>query len=230
MPDVSESVDKGELEKELARLRAENDGLRAMLRVEPTPDPGASNEKAPRPVRVLLLPDPTEQEKPGVPGPQAISDVARVLVNHLQEQQPSNQWRAEFDLARIPPEAACYQLGEALARLWDGSGPLPATFVVAETDGGKRRLRRCLVAGESASEIFREGYDRLLTDANDLLEESQAAHEAGSQHHAGWALKAVDVILARLKLAHVIFEEGGDGWREILAEGRPEYEPQGELG
>src|SRR5680860_329245 len=65
------------------------------------------------------------------------------------------------------------------------------------------------------------------SDVNDLLDEGQAAHDAGAHHHANWAVKAADVVLARLKLARVTFEEGGGGWVEVLAESRPEYEPRG---
>jgi hypothetical protein len=91
-----------------------------------------------------------------------------------------------------------------------------------------RRLRRRLVAGEPASMRFQKGYRRLLGDVNDLLDEGQAAHDAGAHHHANWAVKAADVVLARLKLAQVTFEEGGGGgWVEVLAESRPEYEPRG---
>lgn len=135
-----------------------------MLRVEPRPtaddDPAAD---APRAVRVLLLPDPSRQPKGDRPGPRAVANLARALVDQLQRQQPANEWRAEFDLERIPQDALCYELGEALTRLWDGTGPLPATFVVAESKEGGRRLRRRLVAGEPASMRFQKGYRRLLT-------------------------------------------------------------------
>jgi len=228
---LSDSADKRKLEEELNRLRAENEQLRSLLRVE---SPAALDEKpssnaAPRVIRVLLLPDPSGETKAAGPGPQAIANVARVLVKHLQERQPARDWRAEFDLQRIPPGVLCHQLGDALRRLWDGTGPLPPTFVVTEDHNG-RRLRRRLVATEPESECFRDGYQHSLADANDLLQEGEAAFGAAAFHHATWALKAGDVILARVKLAWTLFEEGESGWRDVLAEARPEYEPAGAPG
>jgi hypothetical protein len=108
------------------------------------------------------------------------------------------------------PGRFCHQLGDALRRLWDGTGPPPPTFVVTEDQDG-RRLRRRLIAGEPAGECFQTGYERSLEDANDLLLEGEAAFGAGALHHATWALKAVDVILARVKLAWTLFEEGESG-------------------
>lgn len=226
---VGESADKRKLEREVAELRAENEELRSKLRVEPQPTDDDPAVDAPRPVRVLLLPDPNRQPEGDGPGPKAVANLARVLVDQLQRRQPANEWRAEFDLERIPPETPCYQLGAALARLWDGTGPLPATFVVVKDEEGAPRLERRLVPGEPASARFQEGYRGLLGDVNDLLDEGQAAHDAGAHHHANWAIKAADVILVRLKLAWILFEEGGNDWLEILAEGRPEYEPRGAL-
>jgi hypothetical protein len=52
------------------------------------------------------------------------------------------------------------------------------------------------------------GHERLLRIADDLLAEGSAAHSAGARHRAGWALKAVDAVLARLALALVAFRAG----------------------
>lgn len=227
---MDESTKRAALEQELADLREENERLRASLGVgRPTEAPAPEAERR-RPVRVLLLPEPRGSDE-GREGPPAgaIANAARVLLEHQRAGRPDEEWLAEFDLARIPPEALCYRVGEVMRKVWDGSGPLPATFMVEEGDGGERRLRRQIVAGEPESERFREMNDALLSEVKDVLAEGEAAEEAGAHHHAHWCLKAADVMLARQKLGLALFSGGDGGWREVLAEPRPEYEPRGEI-
>lgn len=147
----------------------------------------------------------------------------------MEERQPDFDWRAEHDLSRISEEAECFQLGEVLLRLWDGTGPLPKVFKVVENEKGKRVLRRCLVTGEGDSDNFSERYERHIRRVDDLLNEGQAAFDAGAQHHAQWALKAADVVLAELALAMTHFQEGRDDWRGVLDSPRPEYDPRYEV-
>lgn len=71
--------------------------------------------------------------------------------------------------------------------------------------------------------------DVVLSGVTDVLSEGEAAEEAGAHHHAQWCLKAADVMLARQRLAFVLFTGGEGGWRETLAEPRPEYEPRGAI-
>lgn len=213
------------LREELARLRAENDALRARFRgVDPSPP------RSHRPVRVLVLPDPLDPVESGRPGPEVVSNLARTTIAVLRERQPDVDWRAEHDLARIPAGAQCFHLGQVLRRLWDGCGPLPIVLEVEYGDGGELRLRRPLVCGDPDSDHFIGGYERQLRIADDLLAEAAAAHSAGAQHHAGWTLKAVDLVLARLALALEAFRAGRPDWRDQLDAVRPEYEPRYRVG
>lgn len=217
------------LREEVARLRAENELLRSRFRVEP--DPPREREAQARLVRVLLLPDPAATPvEPGKIGPAALANVARVLVDQLRTRQPSVEWRAEHDLRRIPDDAECFQVGQVLRRMWDGAGPLPMTFRVAAGADGEPVLRRCLIDGEPDSDQFSAAYDRQLRVVDDLMTEGQIAYDAGAQHHAGWSLKATDVVLARLKLALATFQVGRDEWKRALSEPRPEYEPRYAIG
>jgi hypothetical protein len=227
---MDESADREALETELAELRAENERLRASLGVGRPEEPAGPEVEEQRPLRVLLVPEPREPQE-GSKGPpaSAMANAARVLLEHQRRSRPEEEWLAEFDLTRIPAEALCYRMGEVFRKVWDGSGPLPATFMVEETGEGERRLRRQIVAGEPESERFRELNDALLSGVTDVLAEGEAAEEAGAHHHAYWCLKAADVMLARQKLGFVLFTGGDGGWREVLAELRPEYEPRGEI-
>lgn len=181
-------------------------------------------------MRVLLLPDPLDPTEPGRLGPEAVTNLARTTISLLRERQPDVEWRAEHDLARVPDEAPCFQLGQVLRRMWDGTGPRPIAFEVEHGDDGTRRLRRRLVRGEPDSDRFLSGSERLLRIADDLLAEGSVAHAAGARHHAGWTLKAVDVVMARLALALAAFRAGRPGWREPLDAVRPEYEPRYRVG
>lgn len=214
------------LRSEMDRLRAENDQLRSRFRVAPSNSPGPIESRRRRPVRVLLLPDPLAAGEPGRLGPDGIAGVAQVLVPMLQERQPDFEWRAEHDLARVPEDADCYQVGQVVRRMWDGEGPAPTAFRVVRDDEGESRMRRCLLADDPESDRFSGGYDRQLRVVDDLLAEGKAAHEAGAHHHAGWTLKAVDVVMAQLNLALVDFQAGGERWRGELAKPRPEYDPR----
>jgi hypothetical protein len=93
-----------------------------------------------------------------------------------------------------------------------------------------RRLPRCPVCGDPDSDRFLAGYERLLRMIEDLLAEGTVAQSAGARHHAGWALKAVDLVLARLALALAAFRAGRPDWRKLLDATRPEYEPRYRVG
>lgn len=212
------------LNEEIARLRAENEQLRGRYRI-PAQPPTDESEPS-RPVRVLLLPDPVAPIEPGRPGPEAMANVARVLISHLGRTQPDVDWQAEHDLERIPQDVACFQIGEVLRCVWDGTGPLPKTYRVEAEESGTQRLVRSLIDGDPDSDRFRAGYERQLRIVDELLEEGRAAHDAGAHHHAGWTLKAVDVVLARAALALARFKAGRDDWKSQLQEPRPEYDPR----
>jgi hypothetical protein len=216
-----------ELRREVGRLAAENDELRARYRVGPSSSEDLSEpvEEA-RGIAVFLTPDPTEDPRPGGPGPQTVANLARTMVGIMAERRPDLDWRAEHDLARVPDGAACYQLGEAMARLMSGSGPPPKTFRVERPEEGEPRLRRCLIDGEPDSDRFQAGYDRLNREFDEIAAEGEAAIGAGAQHHAGWALKALDVVIAQMNLARANFECGRDDWCEMLERPRLEYEPR----
>lgn len=145
-----------ELRGEVARLAAENDELRSRFRVGP-PDPAGSPEEEVCGIAVFLTPDPAGEPRPGGPGPEAIANLARTLVGIMAERRPDLDWRAEHDLARIPRGAACYRLGEAIARLMGGKGLPPKTFRVDRDEKGEPRLRRLLIDGEPDSDRFRQG-------------------------------------------------------------------------
>ena len=110
--------------------------------------------------------------------------------------------------------------------MWHADGPLPVTFRVERDEQGEPQVRRFLIEGEPDSERFKTGYDRQLRIADDLLAEGKAAYDAGAHHHAGWILKAADVIFAQLHLALVDFQTGGTRWRDELSKPRPEYDPR----
>ncbi len=224
---MSESADNRRLEEELVRLRAENKELRACFRVDPPePEDAWIVAEDPREVRVLLLPDPLRKVKPGEMGPQTIANVARVLINAMKERQPNVDWRAEHDLDQIPEDAQCFQLGEVGSRLMTGAGPWPKTFRIDRSEEADSKIRRCLVADEPDTERYLVGYGRLSQVFDDLVAEGKAAFAADEQHHAGWVLKALDLVLAQMNLARVNFESGRGDWREVLERPRPEYDPR----
>jgi hypothetical protein len=140
----------------------------------------------------------------------------------MKKHQPDVEWRAEHDLARIPEGAECFQLGDVVLRAWDGTGPIPPTYRVIREENSEPAIRRCLVKGEPESDQFLEGHRQLIQDFDDLAAEGEAAIAAGESHHAGWVLKALDVVLAKIELARVCFETDGD-WRDALNAPRPEY-------
>jgi hypothetical protein len=212
------------LRDEVIRLRRENEQLRGVYRV---PARASTDKSAPaRAVRVLLLPDPAAPAEPGRPGPRVVLGMAEVLIAQLCKRQPDVDWRAEGDLDRIPPGAACFQPSEVLRRMWSGSGPLPKTYRIDDRDDGQRGIKRCLVEGDAESDRFCAAYEEQLAVVDELLAEGQVAHAAGAQHHAAWTLKAVDVVLARTRLALATFEAGRDHWKTELDASRPEYEPR----
>lgn len=220
-----EHTETDRLRDEVARLRTENEQLRSRYRVA-APESLDAAAKRQRPVRVLLLPDPLAAAEPGKASPEAIANMTRVLIEHLRKRQGDVEWRAEHDLARIPLDAQCFQVGQVLARMWDGTGPLPMTFRAELDSDGQRRLRRSLIDGEPDSDRFSASYRRQLQVVDDLLAEGQAAHGAGAKHHAIWTLKATDLVLAQLKLGLVSFQWGRDDWHEPLSMPRPEYDPR----
>jgi hypothetical protein len=213
-----EQTDVEALTQEIARLRAENEQLRSQYD-EPEPEPPAPE---PRRVRVLLIPDPVEHERPGS---KSLTKLADIALGHLITRSDV-EWRATGDLASIPDGAECFQLGQVLTRMFDGSARQPMTFRVEQGDDGQRHLQRCLVRGEPDSDDFSAGYEARLGLADELLAEGKAALDAGADHHAGWAMKAIDVVLAELTLALASFQAGRDDWRDVLARARPEYDPQ----
>lgn len=85
---------------------------------------------------------------------------------------------------------------------------------------------RCCLQGDADSARFCAGYDRQLDVVDELLTEGQAAYAAGAQHHAGWTLKAADVVLAQAALALATFQAGRDDWKTQLDKPRPEYDPR----
>jgi hypothetical protein len=167
---VTDDVDA--LRNEVARLRAENEQLRSHFRVEEPERPESPKEQS-RPVKVLLLPDPLASTEPGKLGPKSTTRLAHTAISILSRRQPDVEWRAEHDLASVPAEADCFQLGQVLGRMFDRAAPLPMTFRVEQADGDERRLRRCLVAGEPDSDRFSADYQRRLQIVDDLLSESQ---------------------------------------------------------
>lgn len=211
------------LRQEIARLSAENEELRSRFRVD-SPLPPEPSEAA-RPACVLLLPDPLDPPK-GRLGPEVIANVARTMVRLLSDRHPEVDWSAECDLARIPEGATCHQFGQVAARLMAGSGPPPQTFRVERGDEGQPRLLRCLVAGEPESDRFSAAYGAQIQMADDLATEGQTAFDAGATHHAGWTLKAMDVVLSRIKLGMALFQAGRPDWEEQLTAPRPEYDPR----
>lgn len=224
---AGEAGDLDLLREEIARLQAENDLLRGHHRVPPeVPD---DEEEPAQPVRVLLMPDPAQPAERGHLNPAAVTNVARIAINHMRKSQPDFDWRAEHDLALVPDGAECFQLGEVMSRIFTGSGPNPKHYRVEVGESGERSVRRCIVAGEPESDQFSAGYSRLLRQVDDLFAESTAAHEAGAEHHAIWTLKAVDVVLAQANLALMSFRLGRDEWRTQLERARPEYDPRYEV-
>lgn len=224
---MGEAEEIDELRREITRLAAENDELRARFRIGPPVSENlATPKEQTRGIAVLLAPDPAEERRPGSLGPQAVANLSRTIVGIMGRRQPDLEWRAEHDLERIPKAAVCFQLGEAAARLMSDGGPPPKTFRVDRDDDGEPRLRRCLVDGDPDSDRFRIGYDRLLREFDDIAAEGEAAICSGAAHHGGWTLKALNVVLAEMKLALVNFECGRDGWREVLERPRPEYQPR----
>jgi hypothetical protein len=151
-------------------------------------------------------------------------NLARVTLPILSKREPNVEWRAEHDLACISDEEVCFQLGQVVSRMF--GGPVPMTFRAEQDNEGRPRVRRCLIAGEPESDRFSAGYQQRLRIADELLIEEQAAHEASAEHHAGWVLRAIDVVLAQLKLAILSFEAGRRDWRDLLDSARPEYDPR----
>ncbi len=215
------------LHDELARLRAENAELRAVLRVgEPERREPAEHSG---PVRVLLVPDPDRASGYSGPGPAALASTARVLISALSKREPAVHWRAEHDLAQVPDDAECFKLAQVLSRMLGDRGTVPMTFRVERGDDGQRCLRRCIVSGEPESDRFSGGYQGALDVVDELLTEGRAAHDANAEHHAMWALKAADVVLARLNLGFAAFQAERSDWRQVLAAARPEYDPRYEI-
>ncbi len=180
-------------------------------------------------MRVLLLPDPLAPTEPGKLRLKALTDLATIATSILSERQPAAEWRVEHDLTRIPDDAECFQLSQVLGCM-NGTSGLPMTFRVEQAEDGQRCVRRCLVVGEPDSDRFSADYQRRLEMADELLMEGSAAHDAGAEHHAGWALKAVDLVFAQLKLALVSFQAARRDWRDLLAAPRPEYAPRYQIG
>jgi hypothetical protein len=222
---VSDPRDLEQLRELAARLSAENEQLRAQLRVPPLTPPELEPAKRPiaPTVGVLLMPDPTRQPSGrGLP----VLDLARTLVQILSERQPDVQWRAEHDLTRVPNGAVCYDLADALRRLFDNTQPLPKTYEVIAGEDDRPALRRRAVPGDPDSDRYLAAWRDQLQTVNDLLAEGEAAYEAGAAHHAGWAMRAVDVVLAQIALARAYFEAGRDEWDHELSKSRPEYDPR----
>ncbi len=122
-----------ELRNEIENLRAENSLLKSNLRIGPENAPGTAtpddDNTLERPVRVLLLPDPSKRHDDGSgPGPAVAANIARVLIANLRKRQPDVDWRAEHDLSEIPEHAACFQLGEVTRTMMGDKTSIPRTF------------------------------------------------------------------------------------------------------
>lgn len=220
---MAEERETQELRAEVDRLRTENASLRAHFGIEaPAQDPAVEPG---RPQRVLLHQDPGAPKEPGRPGGIAIANLARLGVQFMTEREPGCEWRAEHDLSRIEEGAVCFQLGEVLTCLWDGSGP-PKAYRVSTDDRGRRSLRRAIVAREAQSERFIAGYRSLLAQVDELIGEAEVAAAAGAEHHATWASLAIRVRLAEANLVLALFEGDSEDWREHVGAPRPEYEPR----
>ena len=191
------------LRDEVERLRSENANLRANLRIGPETQFGAGvqDDVSPpeRPVRVLLLPDPTQPHDEDGPGPAVAANIARVLILKLRDRQPEFDWRAEHELSEVPESADCFQLGEVAVRMMGGAVSRPKTFRV-KRDDERLVLSRVLVPGEPESDRFSERYEEQLRFTEEFMSEGQAARDAGAEHHSMWTLKAIDVITASLAL------------------------------
>jgi HNH endonuclease len=206
----------------LTRLRSENEQLRSHFSAA---EPKSLGQPKPRrPKRVILLPDPLAPREPGKLEAGVLMNRAQVTLSILSKREPDVEWRTEHDLTCISEEEVCFQLGQLVSRIF--GGPEPMTFRVEQDNDGRPRVRRRLVAGEPESDRFSAGYQQRLRIVDDLIIEGQAAYDASANHHAGWVLKAIDVVLAQLRLAIVLFEAGGRDWRELLDGAPPEYEPR----
>jgi hypothetical protein len=245
-------ADIEELRDEVVRLRAENARLRSRSGVaepvqeltkvpteKPAKTPTEKPAKAPvekpakEPVprqlrRVLLLPDSSMPVEPGKLGPEVVANLARVLISILSKRQTDVEWRAEHELARVAEEEECFQLADVVGCML-GTSEVPRRFRLEQGEDGQRELQRCLVGGESDSDCFSAGYERKLQAVRDLLAEGEAAAGAKAGHHAAWAVLAVDLVLAELKLALTSFRTGRDGWRAVLETPRPEYDPPAQI-
>lgn len=104
----------------------------------------------------------THRSRTGGLGPEALRGVVKTLISILRERQPDIQWHAEYDLEQVPLEAECFQPGEVLRRMWDGTGPLPKTYRVVAGADGRRMVKRCLVEGDDESDRFSAAYERQL--------------------------------------------------------------------
>jgi hypothetical protein len=78
---MGEAGEIDKLRREVARLAAENDELRARFRVgPPTSQDLAEPKDEARGIAVLLAPDPAEERPPGSLSPQAVANLSRTIV------------------------------------------------------------------------------------------------------------------------------------------------------
>lgn len=229
MSETSEN-EADDLRAEIERLQAENSLLKSNLRIGPENAPGTAtpdnDNTLERPVRVLLLPDPSKRHDGSGPGPAVAANIARVLIANLRKRQPDVDWRAEHDLSEIPEHAACFQVGEVTRTMMGDKTSIPRTFKLTKRNSGQLTISRAIVPGEPESDQFHEMYERQIDYMNDLLSEGQAAHDANAEHHATWSLKAFDVVSKRADLGLAQFQAGSDDWRVYLSAPRPEYDPR----
>lgn len=222
--------DVEDLRIEIERLKTENSHLRSNLRIGPETTAGSvdSTNVGPmaRPVRVLLLPDPSKPHEGTGPGPTVAANIARILITDLRKQQPDFDWRAEHDLSEIPEDAACFQLGEVTRRMMGDEASIPRTFRLKRRDSGQLTISTVIVLGEPESDQSHEKYERQIGYMNDLLSEGKAAHDASAGHHATWSLKAFDLVSKRAELGLAQFQAGTSDWKGTLSAPRPEYDPR----
>lgn len=204
------------LRSEVSRLEAEIRRLRGESLIRPAP-----TKTADRPPFGIVY-----NTRQAALSSDALGNVAGQIARVMQQRQPDVTWipACDLEIEQLPDGTPCVRLSDAVAALF-GKASEPPIYRL-DRGGEVPRLRRCLVDGEPESVEFGGRYNDKLESVLEIADEGLAALEAGAGHHAGWAVKACDVVLAELSLAHLRFDAGEPGWRTLLARPRPEYEPR----